>query len=810
MQLFGRTVPLSGLAFVGVVAAAALSAAIYAGVLFAQMPGTNELADFHPPTATRVYAWDGTLIGEFSKVRRIYVPYDQMPPRLIYAFLAAEDHNFFEHGGVDVGGVSRAVFKDAINALQGKRPEGGSTITQQVAKNILLDSHVTVGRKLKEAIIATRLEQTLSKQQILELYLNDIWLGYRSYGVGAAAYNYFGKAISDLTLAQCAYLAALPKGPENYQPVRDKVAAVRRRNMILQNMADLGWVSQADANAAMAEDLKVEAAPARERYRDADYFTDEARREALLLKGVGDDLTEGGYYMRTTLDPRLQTAARIALMDGLETYDRRHGWRGAWGHVAISPGWQKATLASTPPSERKKWRAAVVTQAGNDVRIQFADDSSVAALDSQDVVWEQAGKGLTVGDLVFAEPGDNGRSRLRQVPQVNGAIVAMDPANGRVLAMVGGYSFSLSNFNRATQAYRQPGSSFKPFVYATALESGQFTPASVVLDAPISLPGFGGQAWRPENYEHKFLGPLVFRRGLELSLNTMTVRIAMQVGMHRIIDTAKRFGVVDRMDPVLAMALGAGETTPFRMTGAYASFVNGGRKVSPHLIEEVEDRDGDTIYRSDTRECPGCDAAFTGDDGPDIGYAGQQLIDPVTAYQIDTMLEGVVQRGTAVQASSLGRPLGGKTGTTNDFRSAWFMGFSPQIVVGVFVGFDDNRSLGKGETGAVAALPVFIEFMQEALKGMPVMDFRAPPGTKFANVGPNREAFRPGTEPGAHALPVSAPGVGAKPFAITPAAAPAAPGPPTAPALAAAPLPFMPVKQPKTPAKASDETKGLY
>ena len=761
---------------VGVIGAAALSAGIYAGVLFAQMPDASELADFHPPTATRVYAWDGTLIGEFSKVRRIYVPYDQMPPKLIYAFLAAEDHSFFKHGGVDVGGVGRAMIKDAFNALQGKRPEGGSTITQQVAKNILLDSHVTVGRKLKEAIIATRLEQTLSKRQILELYLNDIWLGYRSYGVGAAAYNYFGKSISDLTLAQCAYLAALPKGPDNYQPVRQKAAATRRRNMVLQNMADLGVVTEAEAKAAMAEDLKVETAPSRSRYRDADYFVAEAKRAASTLPSVGAQLDEGGYYMRTTLDPRLQTAARIALMDGLETYDHRHGWRGAWGHVQISPGWEQATLAKTPPAERSKWRAAVVTQAGSAVRVQVAADNSTGALDQPDIAWEQAGKGLTVGDLIFVEPDDHGGFHLRQIPQVNGAIVAMEPNTGRVLAMVGGYSFSLSNFDRATQAYRQPGSSFKPFVYATALESGQFTPASVVLDAPISLPGFGGQMWRPENYEKKFLGPLVFRRGLELSLNTMTVRIAEQVRMPRIIATAKRFGVVDHMDPVLSMALGAGETTPFRMTGAYASFVNGGRKVTPHLIEEVEDRDGKNIYRADARACSGCEAAFTGEDGPDVPYAGEQLIDPITAYQIDTMLEGVVQRGTAAQASSLGRPIGGKTGTTNDFRSAWFMGFSPQIVVGTFVGFDDNRSLGKGETGAVAALPIFIEFMQEALKGMPVMDFKAPPNTKFANVGPNREALRPATEPTPRAQPVSAHGVGARPFAITPATP--APAPP--------------------------------
>ncbi|MGH7022972.1 MAG: penicillin-binding protein 1A [Caulobacteraceae bacterium] len=797
MQFFGRRLPVLGILFVGVVGVAAACAAVYAGVLFAQMPDADELADFHPPTSTRVYAWDGTLIGEFSKVRRIYVPYDQMPPRLIYAFLAAEDHSFFEHGGVDVTGIGRAMIKDAFNALQGKRPEGGSTITQQVAKNILLDNQVTIGRKLKEALIAERLEQILSKQQILELYLNDIWLGYRSYGVGAAAYNYFGKAISDLSLAQCAYLAALPKGPENYQPVRDKAAAIRRRNMILQNMADLNWVTQAQAKAAMAEDLVVQAAPSRAQYHDADYFVAEAKREASQLKGVGAGVDDGGYYMRTTLDPRLQTAARIALMDGLETYDHRHGWRGAWGKVPIEPGWQKAALAATPPSERIKWKAAVVTQDGNDVRVQTADDNTAGPLLGPDVAWEQAGKGLKVGDLVFVEPDGAGHFHLRQIPQVNGAIVAMEPDTGRVLAMVGGYSFSLSNFNRATQAYRQPGSSFKPFVYATALETGQFTPASVVLDAPISLPGANGQVWRPANYEHKYLGPLVFRRGLELSLNTMTVRIAMQVGMRRIVDTAERFGVVDHMDPDLAMALGAGETTPFRMTSAYSSLVNGGRKVTPHLIEEVEDRNGKVIYKEDTRACPDCDGAFTGGDGPDIPWSGEQLIDPITAYQIDTMLEGVVQRGTGEQASILGRPIGGKTGTTNDYRSAWFMGFSPQIVVGVFVGFDDNRSLGKGETGAKAALPIFIEFMQEALKGYPVMDLKAPPGTVFANVGPNREAFRPGTEPHPQALAVRAPGVGEQPFAITPAT-------PPAPAPADVPKPAAAVKP------ASDESGGLY
>jgi len=788
-----------------VVVAAGVAAMTYAIFLFYQLPSATELADYHPPTATRVYAWDGTLIGEFSKVRRIYVPYDQMPPRLIEAFLAAEDHNFFHHGGVDPVGLSRAMIKDVFNVLQGRRPEGGSTITQQVAKNIMVNNRVSVGRKLKEAILAGRLEQTLSKPQILELYLNEIWLGYRSYGVGAASYNYFGKSTSDLSLAQMAYLAALPKGPDNYQPFTHKAAALRRRNMILRDMADLGWVTRAEAVAATDEDLKVESAPVRSRYRDADYFVGEARRQALLMKDVGEDVDRGGYYIRTTLDPRLQTAARIALMDGLETYDHRHGWRGAWGRVANVPGWQKEALVHSPASERKKWQAALVLSTVGGARVQTASDNHVGQIVGQDVAWAGATKGLHAGDLVFVEPADGGGFRLRQVPLVNGALVAMDPQTGQVLAMTGGYSYSLSNFNRATQAYRQPGSSFKPFVYATALQTGQFTPASVILDGPITLPGANGQPWSPENYEkHEFRGPMVFRRGLELSLNTMTVRIAMQVGMHNIVDTAKQFGVVDKMAPYLPMALGAGETTPFRMAGAYSTFVNGGRKIQPHLIELVDDRDGQLLYRADARDCRSCSSGFSGADGPDVRPGGEQIIDPITAYQIDTMLEGVVQRGTGVAAQVLGRPIGGKTGTTNDFRSAWFVGFSPQIVVATYIGFDDNRSLGKGETGAVAALPIFIEFMQEALKGYPSMDFKAPPDTKFANVGPNREAFRPGTEPQPKAAAAVSDGSDTS-DAVTPASGPFTPSTPLAPSGAQVPPPPA-VKPPKPP----DSLNGLY
>jgi penicillin-binding protein 1A len=740
-----RWVAVVGVVVLSLIAIAGFAFAAYAAWLFHDMPDASELVDYRPPTATRVYAWDGTLIGEFSQERRIFVPYDQIPPQVWHAFLAAEDHNFFEHGGVDPMGTLRAMGKNVVNLAQGHRLEGGSTITQQVAKNVLLTNEATFGRKFKEAILAQRIEQTLTKQHILELYLNEIWLGYRSYGVGAAAYNYFGKPLAGLDLAQCAYLASLPKGPDNYQPVRNKVAAIRRRNWVLGQMVEMGWATHAEADAAMKEDLVVQQAPSRARYHDADYFVEEVRERALLT--LGPKLTQGGYYMRTTLDPRLQTAAREALMKGLENYDRRHGWRGAWGHVDSTENWRQAATAKSPPSERRAWRAALVASAdGGAVRVTPIDGSE-GALDGADVAWARAGKGLKTGDLIFVEPTGPGRYGLRQIPAVNGALVAIEPRSGRTLAMVGGYSFSLSNFNRATQAMRQPGSSFKPFVYATALENGA-TPATTVVDGPISLPGAApGQMWTPENYHKGFLGSQPLRRGLELSLNTMTVRLAQSTGMPKIVDMAKRAGVVDNMQPVLAMALGAGETTPFRLTAAYSAFINGGRRVNPHLIELVEDTDGHPVLNADQRPCPRCTAAFDGQESPRVPEVGAQLMDPITAYQITTMLEGVVQRGTAYQAHILGRPVGGKTGTTNDFRSAWFVGFTPDIVVGVFVGFDDNRSLGQNETGAVDSVPIFIDFMQTVLKDTPVRDFAIPKDVKWGMVNGQREAFRPGTEP---------------------------------------------------------------
>jgi penicillin-binding protein 1A len=433
-------------------------------------------------------------------------------------------------------------------------------------------------------------------------------------------------------------------------------------------------------------------------------------------------------------------------MRGLEAYDRRHGWRGAWGHVEFAPDWEKEAAKQATPSERRTWVAAAVESVqGSNVKVMLPAGGE-GMLETSDVAWARAGKGLARGDLVFVEPSEPGRYNLRQVPAVNGALVALEPRSGRVLAMVGGYSFSLSNFNRATQALRQPGSSFKPFVYATALENG-YSPTSVINDSPISFTDAAGKVWNPQNDSRRYYGPTIFRNGLVYSRNVMTVRIAQGVGMKKVSANAIKYGVVDKMAPVLAMALGAAETTPFKLASAYAAFANGGRKIDGHLIELAADRTGKAIYKADKRDCPRCSAPFGGEESPRIPPGGTQVMDPITAYQISTMLQGVTQIGTAAAVSSLGYPLAGKTGTTNDYRSAWFVGFSPDIVVGVFVGFDDNRSLGHNETGAVDAVPIFMDFMRDYLRGKPKTDFQAPTDARFALVAGRREAFRPGTEP---------------------------------------------------------------
>jgi penicillin-binding protein 1A len=745
VKIAERWFVMAGVGLLAAIALVGMIVAIYAAWLFHALPDASDLADYRPATATRVYAGDGTLIGEFSDERRIYVSYEQIPRPVVEAFLAAEDRNFFKHGGVDVSGLGRAMFKNVFNAATGRRLEGGSTITQQVAKNVLLTNETSVNRKVKEAILANRLEATLTKPQILELYLNEIYLGYRSYGVAAAAYNYFGKSLEQLTPDEAAYLAALPKGPNNYHPKRFPEAAKGRRDWVLGEMEQSGFITEEQLVAARARPLVTQDAPRRAQYADADFFVEEARRQALRRFGE-EEVNRGGYYMRTTLDPELQSAARNALMEGLERYDRRHGWRGPWGTTDFAEGWQEKALEQTRPPERRAWRAAAVESvSGNTVRVRLAADGSTGTLLSADAAWANANRPLKRGDMIFVER-SGGQFALKQVPAVNGALVAIEPHSGRVLAMVGGYSYALSSFNRATQAERQPGSAFKPFVYAAALE-GDYTPASIVLDAPISFAGgANGGRWTPENYSREYYGPQTLRRGLELSRNVMTVRLAQAVGMNNIVDLSRKMGVSDKLQPNLSVSLGAGETTPYRLTAAYAAFVNGGRKIDPYLIEIVQDRNGETIFRADERDCRGCDRPFSGQESPRLEPRGTQVIDPITAYQISSMLEGVIQRGTGASARGLGRWVGGKTGTTNEYRSAWFVGFSSDIVVGVFIGFDDNRPLGSGETGATGPVPVFNEFMQAALKKRPARPFVRPRGAVFRTVNGIEEAFRPGTE----------------------------------------------------------------
>jgi penicillin-binding protein 1A len=622
--------------------------------------------------------------------------------------------------------------------VQGRRLEGGSTITQQVAKNVLLTNDVTVGRKVKEAILARRLEEALTKPQILELYLNEIWLGRRAFGVAAAAANYFNKPLEQLTIAEAAYLAALPKGPNNYNPTNAarKAAAIGRRNWVLGQMAEQGVITPAQAQAAAAEDLVLQEMQTRVRYKDADFFVEEVRRRA--LEALGPKMDQGGYYIRTTLDPELQTAARVALMQGLEAYDRRHGWRGAWGNTELVEGWQAVARARGLPAERRTWQAAIVQTAGG--RVQLADGTE-GTLAGEDVGWAKRGAGLKPGDLVFAEPVE-GRIRLRQIPEVNGALVAVEPKSGRVLALVGGYSFSLSKYNRATQAFRQPGSAFKPFVYATAMERG-YSPASVVSNGFIRV-----GSYTPANYNRRFGGFQTLRTGLTYSYNAMTVRLAQRLGIRRVRDDAVRFGAIrPGTHANLAMALGAAETTPLMLTGAYAAFANGGLRVEPHLMEIVHDRDGKTVLDAEDRQCRSCRTPYTGAESPRLPAYGKKVMDPISAYQVTSMLESVVRQGTARAALKLDRPLAGKTGTTDEYRSAWFVGYSPQLIAGVFVGFDDNRSLGREETGGHAALPVFVNFMGEALKDEPKLPFVAPKVAKIIQVRGTKEAFKPGTEP---------------------------------------------------------------
>lgn len=740
------------------------------------LPDHAQLKDYEPSIITRIYAGDGGLLAEYAEEKRIFVPIQKIPDLVKHAFLSAEDQNFYEHNGIDTYAIARAMVTNLKNAGSGQRLIGASTISQQVAKNFLLTNEVSYERKIKEAILAMRMEKALSKDQILELYLNEIFLGQRAYGVAAASMAYFNKSLDELTVEDAAYLAALPKGPNNYHPIRKYDAAVTRRNWVINRMREDGYINKTQAELAAATPLttvKREAGNSVE----AGFFSEEVRRE-LKEKYGEQSLYQGGLAVRSSIDPKLQNIAVKALRDGLMAYDKRHGWRGPVANLKSMDDWaKKLGEIATPEGMLPHWQMGVVLSATkNSAKIGFEGKEERAELKLDGVRWARkclqdcyalgpeiihVNDVISSGDVIMVENVEKSWV-LRQIPKIQGAIIALDPHTGRVLAMQGGWTQSASSYNRATQAKRQPGSAFKPFVYLAALDNG-FTPSTKVLDGPFVIEQSPGNFWRPTNYSNKFYGPSTLRMGVEKSRNLMTVRLANKLGMDKIVDYATRFGIADEMKPFLSYSLGAGETTLLRLTTAYGMLVNGGKKVTPTFIDRIQNRKGETVFSYDKRPCANCGDMIRWESQkvPNIPDAREQIADEKTAYQLVSILEGVIQRGTAKSLSKIGRPLAGKTGTTNESKDTWFIGFSPDLVAGVFVGFDHPKSMGKRETGSSAAAPIWGDFMQEALKDVPPMPFRVPAGIKnvrvnavtgqLASAGDSNviwEAFVAGTEPG--------------------------------------------------------------
>ena len=784
-RFVGAVTVLVSLLFLGIVAATAAVLWVF-WTYGKDLPDYHQLAKYEPPVATRIHAGNGALIAEHATEKRVFMPVEAMPPRLIQAFLSAEDKAFYSHFGVDPRALFRAVVTNAMNYGTGRRPIGASTITQQVTKNFLLTNEVSIDRKIKEAILSFRMERAFTKDQILALYLNEIYLGMGSYGVAAAALNYFDKSLDQLTLEEMAYLAALPKAPANYHPIRKTRAATIRRDWVLGEMQQNGFITGDEARRARAMPLQI----ARQSGFDsaeAPYFAEEVRREVVSRFGE-DMLYAGGLSVRTTLDPELQHAARMALQRGLEALDRRQGWRGALASHT-GDGDLDDILAKHEATMLEDHHAAYVTEVTKD-QAQIYVNGGRGRIPFQLAFWAYPPRGedgvrpqplndlrdaLAIGDIIMVQPPEGtpdlirdgfepqpGDYALSQRPSVEGAIVALDPHTGRLLAMSGGYNYLDSEFNRAVQALRQPGSAFKPFVYLAALDQG-YNPTTRILDAPLVVDqGPGKPKWKPANYTRRFYGPSIMRVGIEKSRNLMTARLAMNLGMDEIGDYARRFGLNENLPPLLSMSLGAGETTLLRLTAAYGMLVNGGKKITPSLIDRVQDRNGKTIYRHDGRSCDACQSgAGMGEEIPDLGDTREQLTSPASAFQMVSMLEGVIKRGTGRRISKLNLTLAGKTGTTNDNTNGWFIGFTPDLAVGVFVGYDTPRQLGKRETGSTVAVPIFGDFIAAAQAGRPVIPFRRPGGVTIIPVNAETgervmpgdekaiyEVFKPGQRPG--------------------------------------------------------------
>ena len=745
------------------------------------LPGFSKLATYEPPVVTRLYAGDGKLLAEYALQRRNYVPLVSIPKRVQQAFLAAEDKNFYTHPGIDFRGIMRAIL---TNVFRMGSPVGGSTITQQVVKNFLLTPEKTVERKIKEAILAFRITQSFSKSRILELYMNEIYLGAGSYGVAAAALNYFNKSVDELTIEEAAMLAAMPKAPSTYDPRKNMQAAKIRRDWVVGRMLEDGYIDAQEAKAAIETPITLRRRSSEETAR-ADFFAEEVRRQLATRYGA-NVLYEGGLYVKTTLRPDYQHFADNGLRKALTMYDRRHGWRGAIRRIETREGWHEA-LAAMPRNGihlLEGQQLAVVQKTTSTSAEIGLDDGSTGIIPLKEMAWARHQLGplllgpavtspsqvVSSGDVVMVEraeetpeePAKTDKKEkakakpapkvpeysLRQEPQVNGAMVVMDAHTGKVLALTGGYAYGDTEFNRATQAHRQPGSSFKPFSYLAALEAG-IKPNTIIVDGPIELPqGPGLPNWSPQNYSNDFLGPVPMRKGLEQSRNAITVRMISMIGIDRLIDVAERFGIYKKPPRQYSMVLGSQETTLMQMTTAYAALANGGLKVQPSLIERIDDRHGRVVWKRDARDCSAC-TAENSEKGPlppppPLPEIGERIVDAAVDYQLVHLMEGVVERGTATKAKILGRPLAGKTGTTNDSRDVWFMGYTPDLVVGTYIGFDTPRSLGKKETGGSTALPAFIDFMQHAMKDVPAQPFPVPEGIRFVALDKNTGAPIPG------------------------------------------------------------------
>ncbi|KAJ54464.1 penicillin-binding protein [Actibacterium mucosum KCTC 23349] len=747
----------------------AMGAILIGGVFWAYargLPNHQELTNYTPKTISRIYSGEGQLIDEFATERRLFAPIEEIPDLVKNAFISAEDKNFYTHQGYDPRGIAAAMF-EALRS-RGESLRGASTIPQQVAKISFLSSERRIERKVKEIILASRMVNTLGRDKVLEIYLNDIDLGVRSFGVRAAAQSYFNKNLADLEPHEAAFLAVHPKAPYSYRPhnVNEYDRAMDRRNFVLKEMNENGYLSDAEYETARATPIETvqmgKMASFKESLPPRDYFTDEIRRQLSANFGQ-DEFFGGGLTIRATADPELQSEAALALRDGLEKYDRAQGvWRGTGLKVAetelgTEEAWRKALAAVETPRDIWGWYPAVVLEVGKThARIgieDVANDSDGHWIPPEDVKWarklledgelgrkaSRASDLLELGDVVYVRQmtkdsdGSFIRWTLRQIPEVQGGFMAMDVNTGRVLAMQGGFSYQHSVFNRATQATRQPGSSFKPLVYATALDSG-FTPATIIIDAPIEI-DTGADIWRPKNASNKFYGPTPLRTGIERSRNLMTVRLAQEIGMQTVAGYAERFGVYDRLEPFLANSLGAQETTLFKMVSAYAMFANGGERVEPTLVDRVQDRQGRTIYRHDPRDCPDCklasiDPLFA----PQIVSNRERVINAITAYQLTSMMQGVVQRGTAAGKVNLGVPTAGKTGTTNDARDVWFIGFTSNIVAGCYIGYDQPKPLGRGASGGGMCGPVFNQFMTKATEKYGGGSFKVPEGGHFIKI----------------------------------------------------------------------------